>query len=161
MIDRRRHIQEESDRFGIVLLRADPASRVPTCPEWNAVDLLKHLTGVQQFWAAVIGDRLTGSAVEEFEKSRPELPDDPAQLSDIRREATSDLLSALNDRDPSEHAWSWFPADQTVGFTWRMQTHEAIMHRVDAELAALKAEVGTGSPPPAELGSAESDGAPS
>ena len=136
MIDRRRHIQDESDRFGVVLARTDPANRVPTCPDWNAVDLLKHFTQVHQFWAAVIGDRLTGTAVGEFEKSRPALPDDPAQLLDLRHEATADLLTALTDRDPSEQAWSWFPADQTVGFTWRMQTHEATMHRVDAELAA-------------------------
>lgn len=26
--------------------------------------------------------------------------------------------------------------DQSVGFTWRMQTHEATIHRVDAELTA-------------------------
>ena len=136
MIDRSRHIQTESDRLGVVLATTDPASRVPTCPDWNAIDLLKHLTRVQQFWAAVIGDRLTATAVSEFEKSRPALPDDPAQLLDLRREATADLLTALADRDPSEQAWSWFPADQTVSFTWRMQTHEATMHRVDAELAA-------------------------
>lgn len=136
MLDRRRHIHDESDRFGVVLASTDPASRVPTCPDWNALDLLKHLTQVHQFWAAVIGDRLTGTAVDEFEKNRPVLPDDPVQLLDLRREATADLLAALTDRDPSEQAWSWFPADQTVGFTWRMQTHEATMHRVDAELAA-------------------------
>ncbi len=32
---------------------------------------------------------------------------------------------------------------------------------VDAQLAALKAEVGAGTPPPAELGSAEGGGPPS
>jgi uncharacterized protein (TIGR03083 family) len=136
MIDRRRHIQDESDRFGAVLATTDPASRVPTCPDWTAVDLLKHLTQVHQFWATVIGDRLTAAEVSEFEKTRPALPDDPAQLQDLRRAATAELLTALTDRDPSEQAWSWFPPDQTVGFTWRMQTHEATMHRVDAELAA-------------------------
>lgn len=136
MIDRERHIQVESDRFGIVLAAIDAATRVPTCPEWNAADLLKHLIRVHQFWAAVIGDRLTAEAVGGFEKSRPALPDGPVQLQDLRREATFDLLSALRSRDPSEPAWSWFPPDQTVGFTWRMQTHEATMHRVDAELAA-------------------------
>lgn len=136
MIDREGHIQVESDRFGIVLAATDPGSRVPTCPEWNAADLLKHLIRVHQFWAAVIGDRLSAEAVGEFENSRPALPDDPVQLQDLRREATADLLSALRSRDPSELAWSWFPPDQTVGFTWRMQTHEATMHRVDAELAA-------------------------
>jgi uncharacterized protein (TIGR03083 family) len=136
MIDRRRHIQDESNRFADVLASSDPASRVPTCPDWNAVDLLKHLTQVHQFWSTVIGDRLTATAVAEFEKSRPPLPDDPAQLQDLRREATDRLLAALAERDPSEPAWSWFPPDQTVGFTWRMQTHEATMHRVDAELTA-------------------------
>ena len=136
MIDRSRHIQAESDRFGMVLAATDPATRVPTCPDWTAVDLLRHLTQVHRFWAAVIADRLTAAEVEEFERKRPELPDDPARLLDLRSEATADLLAALTGRDPSEEAWSWFPADQTVGFTWRMQTHEATMHRVDAELAA-------------------------
>jgi uncharacterized protein (TIGR03083 family) len=136
MIDRKRHIQDESDRFGAVLATTDPASRVPTCPDWTAVDLLKHLIRVHQFWATVIGDRLTEAEISEFEKARPALPDDPAQLQDLRREATARLLTALSDRDPDEQAWSWFPPDQTVGFTWRMQTHEVTMHRVDAELAA-------------------------
>lgn len=136
MFDRGLHIRTESDRFGDVLAATDPASRVPTCPDWAAVDLLKHLTQVHGFWAAVIGDRLTAAEVEEFEKNRPALPDDRRQLLELRRKATADLLVALSDRDPSEQAWSWFPADQTVGFTWRMQTHEATMHRVDAELTA-------------------------
>jgi uncharacterized protein (TIGR03083 family) len=136
MIDRKRQIHDESERFGAVLAFTDPASRVPTCPDWNVLDLLKHLTRVHQFWAAVIGDHLTAEAVADFEKRRPALPDDPMRLLDLRREATADLLAALSDRDPLEPAWSWFPSDQTVGFTWRMQTHEATMHRVDAELAA-------------------------
>lgn len=136
MIDRERCIWTESDRFGAVLVATDHRARVPTCPDWNVVDLLKHLTQVHGFWAAVIGDRLTGPAIDEFERKRPALPHDPAQLQDLRREATADLLNALNGRDPSEPAWSWFPPDQTVDFTWRMQTHETTMHRVDAELAA-------------------------
>lgn len=136
MIDRRHHILAESDRLAAVLASTDPARRVPTCPNWNAVDLLKHLTQVHQFWAAVIGHRLTAAEVSEFEKSRPALPDDLLPLLELRREATADLLRALGDRDPSEEAWSWFPPDQTVGFTWRMQTHEATIHRVDAELTA-------------------------
>lgn len=136
MIDRCQHIQAESDHFASVLAAIDPASNVPTCPDWNARDLLKHLTRVHQFWAAVIGDRLTETAVGEFEQSRPALPDDLAQLLDLRGDATAHLVAALTDRHPSEPAWSWFPADQTVGFTGRMQTHEATMHRVDAELTA-------------------------
>lgn len=136
MIDRERCIRTESDRFGAVVSATDPGARVPTCPDWTVRDLLQHLTEVHGFWAAVIGDRLTGAAISEFEQKRPALPDDPVQLQELRGEATSELLKALNGREPSEPAWSWFAPDQTVDFTWRMQTHETIMHRVDAELAA-------------------------
>ncbi|MCW2529411.1 MAG: hypothetical protein JWM76_4271 [Pseudonocardiales bacterium] len=136
MVDRGRQIQDESDRFGAVLAGCDSMRGVPTCPEWTAVDLLSHLVTVQRFWAVVIGDRLTGAAVADYERSRPPLPEDPTTLQALRGQATTDLLTALGSRDASEPAWSWFTGDQTVGFTWRMQTHEATMHRVDAELTA-------------------------
>ena len=55
MIDREDVIRAESERFGAVLSTTAPAARVPTCPEWNAVDPLRHLTRVHQYWAAVIG----------------------------------------------------------------------------------------------------------
>src|SRR5699024_3304016 len=35
-----------------------------------------------------------------------------------------------------EQAWFWFSEQQSVGITRRMQTHEATLHRVDAELTA-------------------------
>lgn len=136
MIDRGRQIQDESDRFGAVLGACDPARAVPTCPGWTAVDLLSHLVVVQRFWAVVIGERLSGPGVADYERSRTPLPEDPSTLLALRRQATTDLLTALNGQDASAPAWSWFAADQTVGFSWRMQTHEATMHRVDAELAA-------------------------
>lgn len=124
MIDRERLIQGESDRFSEVLSATDPAAGVPPCPGWSALDLFKHLIQVHQFWAAVIGDRLTEAAVGDFERSRPPLPDDPALLAALRGEATAALLAALTQRDPSEQAWSWFPPDQMVGFTWRMQREQ-------------------------------------
>ena len=136
MIDRRRVIQTESDRFGAVLAGTDTAAHSGQVGTRAAAGLLRHLTGVHRFWATVIGERLTGPEAEEAMRNRPPLPDDPALAQDARRQATGNLLTALCARQPSETAWSWFPPDQTVGFTWRMQTHEATMHRVDAELTA-------------------------
>ena len=136
MLDRGRIIQDESDRLAAVLAACDPTSEVPTCPAWTAKDLLGHFVTVHRFWAVVIGDRLDAAGVAEYERNRSPLPDDPAALHVLRGQATADLLTALRSRTASEAAWSWFEADQTVGFTWRMQTHEATMHRVDAELAA-------------------------
>lgn len=51
--------------------------------------------------------------------------------------ATDLLLGQLARRADDEPAWFWFAADRTVGAIRRMQTHEATVHRVDAELAAL------------------------
>ncbi|HHU10403.1 MAG TPA: maleylpyruvate isomerase family mycothiol-dependent enzyme [Intrasporangiaceae bacterium] len=136
MIDRRSIIAAESERFAAALATADPTVPVPTCPDWTALDLLSHLTQVHQFWAAVIGERLTGPQAGEFEENQEPLPQDPQRLQQLRRQATADLLAALDSRDPGEWAWSWFEPDQSVDFTWRMQTHEATMHRVDAELTA-------------------------
>ncbi|GAB3584974.1 maleylpyruvate isomerase family mycothiol-dependent enzyme [Calidifontibacter terrae] len=136
MIDRATHINSEAERFGAALAEAPADAKVPTCPEWNSVDLLKHLTQVHDFWAAVIGDKLEGSQVEAYQEARTPLPDDRAQLLTLRADATKRLLTALQSREPNETAWSWFPPDQSVAFTWRMQTHEATMHRVDAELTA-------------------------
>jgi uncharacterized protein (TIGR03083 family) len=132
-------VDAEAARFADVLQGIDPDTPVPTCPGWTARDLLKHLIEVHDFWAAVIGDQLMGEEVDAYEKSRPAFTDDVDELFRQREEATGRLLVALRKREPQEEAWSWFAPDQTVGFTRRMQTHEATMHRVDAEVAAGRA----------------------
>ena len=53
-----------------------------------------------------------------------------------RASATEALLSQLAARADDEPAWFWYSAVQGVGITRRMQTHEATIHRVDAELTA-------------------------
>lgn len=127
-------LQTESERFAQVLADADPQAPVPTCPDWTVTDLLTHLTGVQSFWAAVVRGRLTSQQqVDQIE--RPE----PAEQHECRvaqlRAATARLVAALEDTPPTTRAWTW-SSEQTVGFTYRRQAHEAAMHRVDAELAA-------------------------
>lgn len=129
-------IDTEGARIGEVLSRIDLDSPVPTCPDWTARDLLKHVIEVHDFWAAVVGDQLMGEAVGAYEESRPPIEGDADDLPRQREEATGRLVAALRRRDASEPAWSWFGPDQTVGFSLRMQPQEATMHRVDAELTA-------------------------
>lgn len=130
-------IGAESDRFAEVLAGTPSSARVPSCPDWTAGDLLWHLTEVHLFWAGVLGrDARTEQDVEAVESAKPERPGDLAGLLELRRQATEALLAELGRLDDAEPRWSWFDADQTVGFTRRMQTYEATMHRVDAELAA-------------------------
>ena len=56
----------------------------------------------------------------------------PTQLSAFDQ-ASAGLVAALRDADPADPAWTW-SKEQTVGFILRRQAHEALIHRLDAEL---------------------------
>ncbi|MFN2562418.1 MAG: maleylpyruvate isomerase family mycothiol-dependent enzyme [Jatrophihabitans sp.] len=126
-------IRREMDRFVSVLRDTDPSAPVPSCPDWTAHDLLDHMTGVALFWGAIVRDRLTDEGpAEAAEASRPAEHD--ALFAAIEA-ATADLLASL-DRTPDDvPVWTW-SEDNTVGFIRRRMAHEALIHRLDAELAA-------------------------
>ena len=136
-MDRLGVIDAESQRFAAALSHAAPDRRCPTCPDWTAADLLWHLTEVHFFWAGILARGILDEAdLPAVEESKPARPDAVADLLVLRRQATAALLGELARREDAEPCWSWWPPDQTVGFTRRMQTYEATMHRVDAELVA-------------------------
>jgi uncharacterized protein (TIGR03083 family) len=136
-MDRIAIIDAESQRFSDVLSAADPAAHCPTCPDWTAADLLWHLTEVHFFWAGVLEQRVHAEAdLASVEAAKPQRAATVAGLVKQRADATATLLRELAGRQDAEPCWSWWPPDQTVGFTRRMQTYEATMHRVDAELTA-------------------------
>lgn len=126
-----RHLRVESDRLRTVLAGCDPAARVPGCPAWSAIDLLGHHGGVLRFWADVVERR--PAAPDEWPE--PTTPTDHEELLAYHEAQEARLLAALAAADPSEPAWTW-SAEQTVGFTYRRQAHEALIHRLDAEQTA-------------------------
>ena len=87
---------------------------------------------MQWFWGTVVRERLTG---EQAEALKPPRPDGRAALAAFYGQASRDLQEALAAAAPDTPAWTWSP-DQTVGFIRRRQAHEALIHRVDAELTA-------------------------
>jgi uncharacterized protein (TIGR03083 family) len=133
-----RHLETESRRFRDVVAGCDPATRVPSCPDWTAADLVWHLgVEVQDFWAWVVRHRPRHPRDGYEEPPRPTTYDDLLGLFDERSAA---LVEALRTAHPADEAWTW-ASEQTAGFTFRRQALEALVHRVDAELAA-----GTSSP---------------
>ena len=124
------HIRTESARFREVLAGCDPAARVPSCPDWSAADLLWHLATVQRWWAEVVTARPTRP--EEIDSPRPDSYDELLATFD---EWSAELARVLEAADPAQEAWNWSD-DHTVGFILRRQAHEALVHRVDAELVA-------------------------
>lgn len=130
-------IADETRRFADVLASADPAAPVPTCPDWTVADLAWHLTEVHAFWAEILrSEAVTDEEQEVAEGAVPARPGDAAATMALLATETDVLVAELERRLDDQAAWSWFGSDQTVGFTRRMQVHEAVMHRIDAELAA-------------------------
>ena len=126
-------LDRETRRFREVLAGAPSGAQVPSCPEWDVDDLLWHLGGeVQAFWAAVVAAR--PEAPQDWQE--PDRPEGRSALLDVLDRSHEDLVLRLRGAHPDEPAWSWAedPRLHTAGFTMRRQAHEALIHRVDAEL---------------------------
>jgi len=129
-IDHLSHLAQESARFAEAIRQAPPGAPVPTCPGWNAEDLLWHLAKVQYFWGTVVREGLAGDKADEL---TPQRPGDRAGLLAFYEDASGRLGRVLAATAPEAAAWTW-SLEQTAGFIRRRQAHEALIHRVDAEL---------------------------
>jgi uncharacterized protein (TIGR03083 family) len=128
------HLAEESSRFVQALDAAAPDARVATCPEWDADDLLWHLAEVQWFWGTIVRERLTdGARVEELKAERP--AGGRSALRGFYERSSGELSRVLAATAPDTVVWTW-ASDQSAGFIRRRQAHEALIHRVDAEVTA-------------------------
>ena len=131
------HLARDSARFVEVLTGTPPEARVPTCPDWDAEDLLWHLAEVQWFWGTIASRGLT--AFEDVEAldsgGRPRRPAERNDLLAFFWRASADLQHSLIALSPDAPAWTWSD-EQSVGFIRRRQAHEALIHRLDAELTA-------------------------
>ena len=67
------------------------------------------------------------------EAAKPDRPEDYGALLALFDDASRGLLGALATTPDSTAVWTW-AEDQTVGFIRRRQAHEALIHRLDAEL---------------------------
>lgn len=136
------HLARESARFAAAVAEAAPAAPVPTCPEWDADALLWHLAEVQSFWGTIVRQALQTPPPAEI---RPERPASRSALASFYGTVSAELASALTSAAPQDQVWTW-SGDHTVGFVRRRQAHEALIHRVDAELT-----IGSRTPMDAQL----------
>lgn len=114
-----------TDRFARTVATADPASAVPSCPDWTVRDLVAHLGNVHA-WAEQI-----------VRADDPHLDDeDPAgDLAAWYAERAGRLCATLAEVDPDRPTWNFVGLDATASFWVRRQLHETTMHTVDLDLA--------------------------
>jgi uncharacterized protein (TIGR03083 family) len=126
------HLTADSERFAAVIAGLPPEAAVPSCPDWTADDLLWHLAEVQWFWGTIVREKVTGADAQQH---KPQRPDGRAELAGFYDRSSRGLREILAATPAQSPAWTWSD-DQTAGFIRRRQAHEALIHRVDAELAA-------------------------
>ncbi|GAB7102280.1 maleylpyruvate isomerase family mycothiol-dependent enzyme [Streptomyces phaeofaciens JCM 4814] len=120
-------------------------AKVPTCPEWQVRDLLRH-TGMVHRWAASFVAE--GRTTYHQEEGRPDL--DGAELLEWFREGHRRLVDTLASAPPDVDCWHFLPASSPLAFWARRQAHETAVHRADAESAlgrtpeAIAAGIGAG-----------------
>ncbi len=130
------HLRQESLRFREVLTGAPAGARVPTCPDWDADDLIWHLGEVQWFWGEIVERRLTsGDQLAAVEAARVPRPTDRAGLLAHFDRSSERLHTQLLQTPPETEIWMWAD-DHSAAYIARRQAHEALIHRIDAELTA-------------------------
>ncbi len=112
---------EQAGRSLIDSAEKDLDAIVPTCPEWNNLELLNHMKMVWWFAASQI------AAGNEHERT---VPSDEMKNSPL--EQLEHLLDTFQINDFSSPCWSW-TTNRTVGFWVRRMAHENTVHNWDTE----------------------------
>jgi uncharacterized protein (TIGR03083 family) len=124
-------IRRESGRLAALVAAGDEDAPIAACPGWAVRDAAAHVAEVQRFWAWVV-QRGTTAAPDPAEEPTLEPTRDLVSLLTGGAEA---LVDALQDRDPDEPCWAWWPGPCTVGQVARHQVQEVALHRWDVEVA--------------------------
>ncbi|MET7516202.1 maleylpyruvate isomerase family mycothiol-dependent enzyme [Streptomyces sp. NPDC005480] len=116
------------------LAGADLSVTVPTCPDWTLRDLALHVGRAHRWVETIVRTRSAGPVSEE------QVPhfaggDDPAALADWLTEGAALTAGALRAAGPDTAVWTW-AWEHSTGFWARRMTHETVIHRADAALAA-------------------------
>ncbi|WP_329014780.1 maleylpyruvate isomerase family mycothiol-dependent enzyme [Streptomyces sp. NBC_00690] len=103
---------------------------VPTCPDWQVRDVLRH-TGEVHRWA-------TAFLVEQHTAFRAPVREPGLDGDDLVvwfLEGHEALVDALATAPQEVVCWTFMPAPSPLAFWARRQAHETAIHRVDAESA--------------------------
>ncbi|MGW7522376.1 maleylpyruvate isomerase family mycothiol-dependent enzyme [Streptomyces sp. NPDC054783] len=128
----REAVARETLRFCEVVRGADPATAVPSCPDWTLADLTRHVGSLQR-WFGTLLTRL----VQEPPRSRDlelGLPENARDYPDWVAAGVPGVTAVLRDTDPEAPMWVW-GEDRHARFWARRMLFETLVHRVDAERA--------------------------
>jgi uncharacterized protein (TIGR03083 family) len=108
----------------------DPATPVPTCPEWTLADLAYHQGEVWHFWGSIVANGITERArlktIRQIERPAGSLMREWLALTH------NEVFSALVDAGTEQEVWTWTGANRTTAWVRRRMVQETAVHRFDA-----------------------------
>jgi uncharacterized protein (TIGR03083 family) len=137
-MDTHEHVEQlrlDGVRLADVASSTDPAAHVPTCPEWQLRDLVRHVGGVHRWATGFVEGAGAQPPDGDLEQLVGGWPVD-AELVAWFRSGHRALVEALMSAPADLEAWTFLQAPSPLAFWARRQAHETAIHRVDAESAA-------------------------
>ncbi|MFF3661361.1 maleylpyruvate isomerase family mycothiol-dependent enzyme [Streptomyces olivochromogenes] len=122
----------------VVTSGADLSATVPTCPDWSLERLVRHTGGALRWVELIVRTKAQENIQDEqvpLIEGPPAAEGDPAALDAWLAETGEMLVAALREAGPDTKVWAW-AGDLSSGFWARRMTHELVIHRADATLAA-------------------------
>ncbi len=127
-------IVTQTDLLRASIQNADMTVTVPSCPDWDVSQLLRHVGGAHRWATQVIRTRATEPVQEQFRDFPAGASEDPAVIGSWLAEGAAELAQALRELGPDAPLWTPVPGGST-NFYARRFTNETLIHRADATLA--------------------------
>jgi uncharacterized protein (TIGR03083 family) len=124
---------EETAAFGELIRGADPATPVPTCPEWTLQQLFRHVGRGNRWAAQIVADR-RDTALDPREVRDGKPPDDRDAAIDWLNAGAALVLDSVDDVRADTEVWT-FIGPRPAQWWIRRRLHEATVHRADAAIA--------------------------
>ena len=123
----------ENAAFADLLREADPDTPVPTCPEWNLGQLMRHV-GRGDRWSAQIVAEKSGDFIDPKTVPGGRPPADRDGQITWLKQGVLGLLDAVEQSGPDTPVWT-FLGMRPAAWWVRRRLHETVVHRADAALA--------------------------
>ncbi|WP_406211800.1 maleylpyruvate isomerase family mycothiol-dependent enzyme [Streptomyces decoyicus] len=117
----------------------DLTTTVPSCPDWNLAQLLRHLGETHRWVEDLVRTRATEPPPDTALRVLPRDTDrPPAEVAAWLTEGARLLADTLRSSGPDAEIWTPLPSGSPRFFARRM-AHETVMHRADATLTLGRA----------------------
>jgi uncharacterized protein (TIGR03083 family) len=127
-------LRHEGARMTAAVRAVAPGAPVPSCPEWVARDLIRHLGGVHRWATDYVAEARTEVRPGGLDEIVGRWPGDD-ELGDWFEAGVVRLVAALEAAPPDLQCWTFLSAPSPLAMWSRRQAHETAIHRVDTEVA--------------------------